>query len=335
MDPGTRSSAQDKEELAPTQGLQIQFHAVLANRRQTEGIQIPLILHMGLSSCQLKRKCQERDAKPNLVVSSLLNELQVRCVHPGCYWTGRWDERPLHVSHCLGRELILMQDWKSELEHVRLMLMKKEKESRAMQQRIKQLTDSKNQLVEEAKVKQLQLNVKQSMLEFQQQEVEDLREQLSKVATVVAAACSVPTLVEECLDRTLEEASSVHKAIRLETQVAEPGGECLDSPSPAVAFLDLEAVEAVVVEASGLDRAVVWAKPTRVEAYLEEEALGKPKQLVVYSGNQADNRLKVAFLGRVQVEVCLDNPAPVAVSSDSLRVACLVVAVVELQLEPP
>lgn len=43
-----------------------------------------------------------------------------------------------------------MEDWKSELEHVRSMLMKKEKESRAMQQRIKQLTDSKNQLEEEA-----------------------------------------------------------------------------------------------------------------------------------------------------------------------------------------
>lgn len=156
---------------------------------------------------------------------------------------------------------------------------------------------------------------------------------------MVAAACSVPTLVEECLDRTLEEASSVHKAIRLETQVAEPGGECLDSPSPAVAFLDLEAVVEPVVEALDLDRAVVWAKPTQVEAYLEEEeGLGKPKQLVVYLDNRADNQLKVASLARVQVEVCLDNPAPVvAASSDSLlRVACLVVvALVELQLEPP
>ena len=47
--------------------------------------------------------------RPNLVVRSLLNELHVRCVHPGCYWTGRWDERPVHSTHCLARELILMQ----------------------------------------------------------------------------------------------------------------------------------------------------------------------------------------------------------------------------------
>ena len=144
------------------------------------------------------------------MVSSLLNELHVRCVHPGCYWTGRWDERALHSSHCLARELLLMQaagdsqwtlldslcetrravphaqatvmlthehktpylkrfgcsedlreflrhsfcqscqEWKTEMEHVRSMLVEKEKETRTMHQRINQLKDHTNQLEEEA-----------------------------------------------------------------------------------------------------------------------------------------------------------------------------------------
>ena len=50
-----------------------------------------------------------RVVRPNLVVRSLLNELQVRCLHRGCFWTGRLDERPAHCTCCLVQELLSMQ----------------------------------------------------------------------------------------------------------------------------------------------------------------------------------------------------------------------------------
>ena len=42
------------------------------------------------------------------------------------------------------------KEWKAEMEHVRLRLMEREKETRALHQRIRQLTDHTSKLEEEA-----------------------------------------------------------------------------------------------------------------------------------------------------------------------------------------
>ena len=99
-----------------------------------------------------------------------------------------------------------------------------------------------------------------------------------EVATLVGA-CSVPTPVAECSDRTLEGASLVHRAAHLETQGVELAGDCLDSPSLVEASLDLEAA-AVAAEA------LASAKDNPRVAYLEEEASGRARHLVVCSDNQ-------------------------------------------------
>ena len=104
-------------------------------------------------------------------------------------------------------------------------------------------------------------------------------------------ACSVPTPVVECSDRTLEGASLVHRAAHLETQGVELVGDCSDSPSLVEASLDLEAVAAaaaVAVAAVALASAkvVAWAKDNPRVAYLEEEASGRARHLVVCSDNQ-------------------------------------------------
>ena len=152
------------------------------------------------------------------------------------------------------------------------------------------------------------------------------------------AACSVPTLVEECLDRTLEGASLAHRAVLLETLVVRLEVDCLDSPSLVEAFLEPEAAEAVeaveaAVEALGLDKALEWAKASPAEVYLEA-ASGKPKPLVVVC---LDNQLQLveACLARAPVAAYLDNqPLVVAASSDRDRPLGAVVALVALQLAP-
>ena len=106
-----------------------------------------------------------------------------------------------------------------------------------------------------------------------------------EVATLVGA-CSVPTPVAECSDRTPEGASLVHRAVHLETQGVELAGDCLDSPSLVEASLDLEAA-AVAAEALASAKVAAWAKDNPRVAYLEEEeASGKARHLVVCSDNQ-------------------------------------------------
>ena len=105
-----------------------------------------------------------------------------------------------------------------------------------------------------------------------------------EVATLVGA-CSVPTPVAECSDRTLEGASLVHRAAHLETQGVELAGDCLDSPSLVEASLDLEAA-AVAAEALASAKVAAWAKDNPRVAYLEEEASGRARHLVVCSDNQ-------------------------------------------------
>jgi len=153
----------------------------------------------------------------------------------------------------------------------------------------------------------------------------------SSVATLVGA-CSVPTPVAECSDRTLEGASLVHRAAHLETQGVELAGDCLDSPSLVEASLDLEAA-AVAAEALASAKVAAWAKDNPRVAYLEEEASGRARHLVVCSDNQ---QVAAACSARVQVEAFLDNLALVAASLDSPRKAgCLAVASVVPQQEQP
>ncbi|CAK9067296.1 unnamed protein product [Durusdinium trenchii] len=132
-------------------------------------------------ACPTCRAPLTKSLQPNFLVRSLLNELHVRCVHPGCYWTGRLDERAAHGTHCLARHLLLMQEWKIQLENMRSVLVDGEKERSAMRRHIELLSSHKMQLEEEAKVQQLQLNAKQHMLDFKQQEVDELRCQIGQV----------------------------------------------------------------------------------------------------------------------------------------------------------
>ncbi|CAJ1355101.1 unnamed protein product [Effrenium voratum] len=118
--------------------------------------------------------------QPSLVVGSLLSELHVRCMQPGCYWTGRRDERPAHGMQCLAKELGKIQELRLHLEQMRAALAFKEDELLSLQLQLRSWTDHANALENQAKLKQLQLNAKQSMLEFTQREVDDLKCQLQQ-----------------------------------------------------------------------------------------------------------------------------------------------------------
>mmetsp|Transcript_6139 Transcript_6139/g.11265 ORF Transcript_6139/g.11265 Transcript_6139/m.11265 type:complete len:236 (-) Transcript_6139:37-744(-) len=119
--------------------------------------------------------------QPSLVVSSLLNELHVRCMYPGCYWTGRHDDRPAHHAHCMAREMLLTQDMKAQLEQMRIALELAAQETSELRMKIQNLSDEKDQLEEKAKLQQLQLNAKQSLLDFKHKEADDLKGQLCQI----------------------------------------------------------------------------------------------------------------------------------------------------------
>ena len=125
-------------------------------------------------------------------------------------------------------------------------------------------------------------------------------------------ACSVPTPVVECSDRTLEGVSLVHRAAHLETQGVELAGDCSDSPSLVEASLDLAAAAAAVAvavaaEALASAKVVAWAKDNPRVAYLEEEASGRARHLVVCSDNQqvgnAKNIQKSSRIGPKSIQI--------------------------------
>ncbi|CAE7242464.1 NUP116 [Symbiodinium necroappetens] len=132
------------------------------------------------SQCPTCRTPMGKKLQPSLVVSSLLNELHVRCMNVGCYWTGRYDERHAHDARC-SRNLRRCQDLKVQLEQACCILQAKDKEVSELKAIVEKLNGQNSKFEEKVKLQQLQLNAKQSMLDFKHQEADDLKSQLSQV----------------------------------------------------------------------------------------------------------------------------------------------------------
>eukprot|EP00439_Symbiodinium_sp_Y106_P074059 s1098_g14.t1 len=251
------------------------------------------------SQCPTCRTPMGKKLQPSLVVSSLLNELHVRCMNVGCYWTGRYDERHAHDARC-SRNLRRCQDLKLQLEQACCILQAKDKEVSELKAIVEKLNGQNTKFEEKVKLQQLQLNAKQSMLDFKHQEADDLKSQLSQA--VAAASLSF----EDAWRLVDSEGLGVVTEDVFLRALAQIGGEV----DGALLFkgLDLSAQNSGSIEDP-------WALLSQSGRSGSQPTLASPWQC---SGNP---RVALAASGPTRVVACLAQTLVVACSAKILAVA--------------